>query len=178
MERTEWMRLPRESARAYQYFEMYRDMGAERSITKVYRKCLEAGVRISLPALRKLARKWDWARRARLWDDHLEAERLAQKEKERRAFYERMGQVGKLLQAKAIERIQSLSPHELKPATALQYLQTGAVMERWSYGEGEGIPYESVLTRIMADDEAWGLLEALDERLFGGRNAPATGDGR
>jgi hypothetical protein len=61
-----WTRLPDETPKAYEAFECYRDMGPSRSIQKV-------GERLAKhpKALARLSKKYDWVRRANLFDAYV-----------------------------------------------------------------------------------------------------------
>lgn len=63
-----WERRPGERSRSYHFFDLYRQMGAERSLAKVRNKAGEEGIRISLRSVEKLSRTHSWVSRCRAWD--------------------------------------------------------------------------------------------------------------
>lgn len=71
-----WERQPRESEKAYQAFQMYRDMGQGRNLREVARTL---GKSPSL--IYRWSTKHDWVERVRAYDNWLEMERRAAIEK-------------------------------------------------------------------------------------------------
>jgi len=73
-----WQRQPGESSRAFGRFCEYRDLGANRSLSRLGRlHADQAGW--SLRALEELSVRWRWQARASAWDDDEDkARRLAQ----------------------------------------------------------------------------------------------------
>lgn len=72
-----WLRrLPRESAQAWEAFEVYRDMGADRSLDHVSRKCNK-----SKSLLARWSVKYGWGKRVRAFDE-AEAAALSNRELE------------------------------------------------------------------------------------------------
>jgi hypothetical protein len=65
-----YARLPKESEEAYEAFLIYRDMGKERTIEKIIQTLTK-----SLPVLKSWSAKHGWVERARVWDNHLQAEK-------------------------------------------------------------------------------------------------------
>jgi hypothetical protein len=60
-------RLPDESTKAYAAYEIYRELGAERSLEKVAQKCIK-----SVSLLRRWSSQFQWVRRAAAWDKEQE----------------------------------------------------------------------------------------------------------
>lgn len=78
-----WERQEAESARAYEAFSLYRDMGPQRSYRAVREKLgRSSGYERHLEAW---AARFDWVSRANAWDDLLSAERLEEARKGERA---------------------------------------------------------------------------------------------
>lgn len=61
-----WTRLQNETSKAFQAFEIYRDMGHDRSIQKVGERLAKNPV-----ALARLSKKYDWVKRANAFDAHV-----------------------------------------------------------------------------------------------------------
>lgn len=70
-----WLRQPDESAQAYAAFCVYRDLGAERSLQEVVRRCNK-----SVSILGRWSSRWEWVARARAYDEHQAA--LLEQERE------------------------------------------------------------------------------------------------
>lgn len=64
-----WDRLPGESAKAYEAFCVYRDLGVDRSIRDAAQKLSK-----SVMVIARWSGQWDWVNRVREWDIHIEEE--------------------------------------------------------------------------------------------------------
>lgn len=95
-----WDPQPGESARAYAAFEIYRDMGAGRSITKVA-QFQNRGI----AQLGEWSRQRSWVYRAACWD--AEQRRLAAEDRttKRKEAVDREGRVASLIIAQALKHI-------------------------------------------------------------------------
>ena len=69
---TLWTRLLNETSKAYRAFEVYRDLGAERSIQKEGKTLKKNAV-----ALGRLSKKYDWVQRAKAYDAYIRQEKFA-----------------------------------------------------------------------------------------------------
>lgn len=58
-----WEQLPDESAKAFQAFQLYLNMGIERSISKVHEKCSK-----STRLIARWSSEWEWGERIRRYD--------------------------------------------------------------------------------------------------------------
>ena len=67
-----WLRLPRESGKAYEGFSEYRDQGINRSLKKTARR-----LRKNKALMERWSVRWGWVRRAEAWDDMLDEFKLA-----------------------------------------------------------------------------------------------------
>lgn len=71
----EWERRRGESSQAFAAFQVYLELGAERSLGGVGQKCSK-----SVSLLSRWSTKWGWVARAEAHDAHLDAVRLAARE--------------------------------------------------------------------------------------------------
>jgi hypothetical protein len=62
-----WLRLPKETSKAYLDFVVYRDLGPYRSIKKVGKRLQKNPV-----PLARLSKKYEWVKRARDYDAHID----------------------------------------------------------------------------------------------------------
>jgi len=128
-----WERQLGESARAFHAFTLYRDMGHERSVSKV--------AQIYRPGrnLRSLMSRWctkyDWVKRAEAYDDHMDALSRKQAEKEVKEMQKRHVTLSLLLQKKAAEKLKDLQAKNLKVPDAIKALAEGVKLERLARGE-------------------------------------------
>jgi hypothetical protein len=129
-----WERLDGESARAFEAFGLYRDLGPQRSLAKV---------RQELGKSRGLLERWSsrhaWVQRAALWDgraDRLRRERdEVERAERRREMLERHAHVGVAMTKLAAARLEDLEPGSLRAADAARLGETGARLERSARGE-------------------------------------------
>jgi hypothetical protein len=169
-EKQPWDRQPYETSRSYELFCTYRDMGIKRSLRK-----MKAAVNGS-PSVRRLqvlSARWGWVGRSRAYDDHLEREQRAQREKERLAMHDRHAKVALLGLNVAVKGLETLltkvqsGEGTVAPGDLTRLLDTAVRVERLARGEStdshevsgpEGGPVrlsaEEVLRRI---NEAYGL---------------------
>lgn len=101
--RQPWERQPGESAKAFDQFVIYRELGPSRSIAKVGRAGGKAG---ATSHLEDLSAKHDWPKRAAGWDAALDIER---QEAEREAVREMAERQAKAAQSAHILAIRSIA---------------------------------------------------------------------
>lgn len=177
-----WDRLLRESSKAYAAFCIYRDLGPRRSMDEASRiyhgkapplgNAPPTGRRPEASGqIRRWAERWNWAARARAWDQELE--RLKQKKQldAVEEMTERHVKEAHMLQSKAVERLRQLRPEELKPRETLNYLIEAAKLERLARGEAtERVAEEHHFPDVgeLTDDE-------LANIVANGRELPPSG---
>ena len=100
-----WERLTGESAKGYAHFVLYRDMGSERSLRKV----AEGGDNTAkIRQLEKWSVKWRWVERAQAYDDEMDRQLRAKKEKAREEMAERHAKVALLGMNVAVKGLENL----------------------------------------------------------------------
>ncbi len=77
-QRQPWHRQPDESAKAYEAFRIYREMGPSRSISKAARKLNK-----STMVLARWSTRWSWQERIQAWDDNQSEKHLVDEENAR-----------------------------------------------------------------------------------------------
>lgn len=129
-----WERRENETSKAYEAFCEYRDMGIQRSLSKVAEKLQKSATLIN-----RWSREKDWVKRASLWDD--EQERIerekAQKEqakaiREMRKRHADLAQVMLIKSAKALAR---MPDDEIKPGDISRMVDVASKLERISRGD-------------------------------------------
>lgn len=120
-----WERQKGESEKAYEAFATYRDMGAERSITKVAQSLNKTRALIG-----RWSSQWSWTERARAYDNELEKEVRAKAVKDRRAMTERHIGIAMQLQKKALEALGNLSVEDMSPKDIKEYIKMATDLER------------------------------------------------
>lgn len=137
-----WERQPGETAKAFYAFTLYRDIGYERSITKV------AQLYNAKKQLRALVGRWssknNWVERARAYDEHLDELGTKQQEENIRKMQKRHITLSMALQQKAAEKLKDLKPEDMRVLDAIKAIIEGAKLERLTRGE----PTETVHAKI------------------------------
>lgn len=142
-----WERQDGETDRQFEAFSIYRDMGADRGIRKVAQKLDKQPSYIS-----KIASRWFWVDRVTKYDRYLDEKRRVEREAEIEKMNERHVKIGKTLQSKAIERLQTIDVSTFTPSELLRYVELGVKIERGAMGETDaeeaGAGKETSLDRL------------------------------
>jgi|TARA_R110000824_G_scaffold21078_6_gene78888 hypothetical protein len=132
-----WERQFNESRKAFEAFVVYRDMGPRRSQEKVAR---ELGKSAQLMA--RWSSRWSWVERASAWVDEQDKQlRLSQQEAVVK-MNNRHAKLAAALTGKVVEKLQSVSPEEIKRTSLVslsRLLEVGVKVERQARGEAGDI---------------------------------------
>lgn len=139
-DRKPWERIDGETSRAWEGFVSYRDMGPERSLSKVARQLSK-----SKQLLQRWSSRWLWVMRVRAWDDHMD-ERLRQAhEDEVIAMRKRHVQLALGVQGIGAEAFKRMHKKEretsgsisdnLEAVDAMKLVKEGITLERVARGE-------------------------------------------
>ena len=120
-----WEQQPGESAKAFEAFAIYRDMGVERSVRKVTQRLNK-----SLPLIGKWSSRYNWPERARAYDRDLDRQAHAQAVRDVRSMTNRHIRIAMQLQAKALEALEQLNVATLSPKMQLAFLAKATEIER------------------------------------------------
>ena len=120
-----WERQKGESAQAYEAFTTYRDMGAERSLTKV-----SQALNKTRTLLGRWSSTWNWQERVRAYDNELEKEARARAIRGRKDMTERHIKIAMQVQKKALEALASLSVEDMSPKDVKEYIKMATDLER------------------------------------------------
>ncbi len=124
--REPWDRRQGESARAYEAFRRFRDLGPLRTLDPLVDEA--GGVRLA--TLREWQARQDWRDRAAAWDDAVHRLEDRRRLEELRGMHDRHQRAGRLAMAKAITALQSVKAEEIPPYAAARLLELGARLER------------------------------------------------
>lgn len=129
-----WERRENESTKAYEAFCTYRDMGRERSLSKVAEKLQKSGSLIG-----RWSREQDWVNRAAKWDDEqdrLERE-IAQREQAKaiREMRTRHAKLAEAMLVKAARGLAKIPDDEIKPGDVSRMVDIASKLERISRGD-------------------------------------------
>ena len=142
-----WERQPKESAKAYAAFCIYRDMGVQRALRKVTQ-----ALNKNLTTIAEWSSKYDWVNRCAAWD--AEVDRVARQKqlKDIATMREKQRKNAQTMQEKGMAFLESLAAEEALPALKdiVQLLKLGMEQERICAGDvgevieerngGEAIP--------------------------------------
>lgn len=120
-----WEQQPNESAKAFEAFAIYRDMGADRSIRAVARRLGKSKTQIE-----KWSRAHDWVERVRAYDRNLDREARAEAVKNIKQMTKRHIGIAMNLQKKALDALKDLDPDSLTPKMLLAFLSKATEIER------------------------------------------------
>ena len=120
-----WEQQPGESAKAFEAFAIYRDMGVERYVRKVTQRLNKR-----LTLIGKWSSRYNWPERARAYDRDLDRQAHAQAVREVRSMTNRHIRIAMQLQAKALEALEQLSVATLSPKMQLAFLAKATEIER------------------------------------------------
>lgn len=129
-----WERREGESTKAYEAFCTYRDMGRERSLSKVAAKLQK-----SETLMGRWSGAYDWVERAAKWDDEqdrIERE-IAQKEQAKaiKDMRKRHADLATAMLIKAAKALQRIPDDEIKPGDVSRMVDTASKLERISRGD-------------------------------------------
>lgn len=129
-----WERQPEETTKAYEAFCIYRDMGRERSLSKVAEKLQK-----SYTLIGRWSRENGWVERAAKWDDEqdrIERE-IAQREQAKaiKDMRKKHADLGQAMLIKAARALAKIPDDEIKPADISRMVDVGSKLERISRGD-------------------------------------------
>jgi hypothetical protein len=141
-DRMPWDRQEGETAKAFEAFQIYRDIGPERSQRKVCQK-LSKNTR----TIADWSSKNNWVERCEKYDVYIDSETQKQKRKDILAMRERHAQTGMDLLAKAAKALQKIPDESIKASEIAKMIDVGVKIERLSRGEStENVDAKTELT--------------------------------
>lgn len=144
-----WERQQNESAKAFEAFNVYLEMGSERSIRAVAQKLNKSAT---------LIQRWNkthhWQERIRAYDNDIAQKTHKKAVKGYAAMAERHVNIAMQYQKKALEALNNLSVTEMEPRDIREFMKMAADMERLNRqilaGSGES-QKESAASSNIAD---------------------------
>jgi len=132
-----WNMRPSETARAFQAFEVYRDMGLDRSLERVASG--DNPVTSGLPVLRNWSAANDWVARVRAFDEAAAAKAADRALEDAATVRARQAQHAKAIQLRAMQKIAAMDPGDMSMSEATRAWQVGAEAERKALGIPEKV---------------------------------------
>lgn len=124
--RDPWDRRPGESARAYETFRRFRDVGPLRTLAAVVDE--SAGIRLA--TVQEWHKRNDWRDRAAAWDDAVHRLEDARRLEAIRTMHDVHQRAGRAILSKALAALGSVAPEDIPPYAAARLLELGARLER------------------------------------------------
>ena len=161
-----YSRQPGESTRWFTRFELFRLMGPDRSLFGAYKQYLvNLGKERSRPptappnSWRNNSVKWEWWKRAEIWDMEEHQKLLVQAARDSAAMLERHRILGETLQAvggariamiKRVERdgVEKIIP-DMRLSEARHWIKDGIIVERTA----SGLPADVLEVRALSDNQ-------------------------
>ncbi|MFR9675788.1 hypothetical protein [Streptomyces sp. TR02-1] len=125
-----WDRQPGETARQYNQFRVYLDLGRTRSLTKAAET-----LTISYGQVRNIASARRWTTRAEAWDAHKSAEFEAQWTEERLRAAEDDARVLKVVMGKVASKLQGVDAAKMSLAELARFTDLALKYRRLLYGD-------------------------------------------
>jgi hypothetical protein len=125
---------PDESAKAYQAFEVYRDMGADRTLERLGRHYGK-----TTGAMELWSARYDWQARVRAFDEAAAAKAADRALEDAATVRARQAQHAKAIQLRAMQKIAAMDPGDMSMAEATRAWQVGAEAERKALGIPEKV---------------------------------------
>jgi len=135
-----WERQDGESAKAFEAFRTYRDLGPSRSIAKAC--SVLRGPGFSRDMFKTWSARWKWVNRAAQWDSYLDEQRRKETENEITKMNKRHAEAAKMFQSKAIERLRNINLEEIDASQAIRFLAEGVKIERLAMGISDKVEHE------------------------------------
>lgn len=149
-----WNMRPDESAKAYQAFEVYRDMGAGRTLERTSQDAT-----VVLPTLKRWSVSFDWQARVRAFDEAAAAKAADRALEDAATVRARQAQHAKAIQLRAMQKIASMDPGDMSMGEATRAWQVGAEAERKALGIADRLEHSGpeggpIQTQDVTDEDA------------------------
>jgi hypothetical protein len=144
-----WERQQGETAKAYEAFVIYRDMGLERSLAKVGRR-----LGISTKYIERLSKRWRWRERTRAFDGRIERvqteDAIEAAEKANRRHIAESQQ----MQGAVLKFLKEFDPQKLKAADVPVWMKAAIDIERKCMGLDSTATQVAVGVQVNVGDKA------------------------
>lgn len=125
-----WDRQQKESAKAFEAFSIYLNLGSERSITKVAQELNKTRALIG-----RWSSEWGWQERVRAWDNHLQREAHKDAVKKVRDMNARHEKMALAIQGAAMEALKKMKSDMITPKNFAAIVRLATELERKSLVE-------------------------------------------
>lgn len=129
-----WERQENESAKAYEAFAVYRDMGVERSV-----RATAKALGKSIGLISRWSANYEWVNRVRALDNEQESQDFAERKKDATEARKRQMQIAMRLEKTALEALKNLKPEDLTPKDIKEFLRLATDIESRAISSVEAI---------------------------------------
>lgn len=163
-----WERQEGETTKAFYAFVIYRDLGHNRSISRVHQAYIEttSKTRSCLRTIGGWSAKYGWVKRAQAYDAYMDGLAREEKVKAAKEMSMRHLTLGMAMQQKGAERLQDLDGKDMKVRDAISAIAQGTRLERLIRGEPtERVKGEIVTTIRDTGPMPWEKIPEAEEAL-------------
>lgn len=125
-----WERQEKESDKAFEAFVKYRDMGLDRSTTKVAKELAK-----SEQLIRRWSATYDWVKRAAAWDNEVDKDVQKAQRQEITEMRKRHATLASAMLVKAAKALQAIPEDEIKASDISRMVDVASKLERVSRGD-------------------------------------------
>lgn len=129
-----WERQKGESAQAYEAFVIYRDLGLERSLSKVAQQLDK-----SRTLMGRWSGDWNWVERCRAWDNAKDAEARRAALQKYKDMNARHVKIALQLQQKALKAMEELPDDALSAKDIMTFIDKAISIEKMTRQDDAGI---------------------------------------
>jgi hypothetical protein len=139
--------MPGESARAFEAFTYYRNLGASRSTAKVAQELGKAKTLID-----RWSADWSWVKRASTWDDEEDRTWRAAASARQAEMARRHVEMARQVQEKLLQRLNTLTVDEIGVRDLPRLLDIAVKIERQAMGvDNSKVPVDVPTTPTLVD---------------------------
>ncbi|HUV09221.1 MAG TPA: hypothetical protein VMX75_15910 [Spirochaetia bacterium] len=142
-----WDRQSSETRQAFEAFQVYRDLGEDRSLTRTAAQLAKHWTLIA-----RWSARWSWVSRVEAWDKHLDEINQRAQEQKRKEMAKRHANLAMGLQgmaAKKLTDMQEQAKGYLKPADVAKFIEVGVKVERLARGEPDTVVGGTVAHKVL-----------------------------
>lgn len=125
-----WEPVEKESSKAYEAFSIYRDMGIQRSLSKVADELQKSATLIN-----RWSRTHNWVERAAAWDAEQDRVVREQQLQDIKKMRKRHASLAEAMILKAATALQRIPADEIKASDISRMVETASKLERISRGD-------------------------------------------
>ena len=125
-----WERQPEESAKAWEAFVIYRDLGLQRSLRKVAEELSK-----SETLMKRWSKQYDWPKRAQAWDAEQDRISRAAQVEEIKKMRRRHAKIAETAMDKISAALERLDPEDISNSDIARLMSEASKLERLSRGD-------------------------------------------